>query len=80
MLGGSKRNVAASPAFSKENWTSASMGELLRMVIFSEFLGQFWHLYLSTKGEKAAEQTAAFATHRGEHRVHVRKQCWKTLL
>lgn len=37
------------------------MGELLRMVIFSELPGQFWALYLSTKGEKAAEETVSFA-------------------
>ena len=31
------------------------------MVILSELSGQFWALYLSTKGEKAAEETVAFA-------------------
>lgn len=31
----------------------------MRMVIFSELPGKFWALYLSTKGEKAAEETVA---------------------
>ena len=35
------------------------MGEMLRMVIFSQLPGKFWALYLSTKGEKAAEETVA---------------------
>lgn len=39
------------------------------MVILLQLLGQFCVLYLPIKRGKAAEETVAFSTHRGKHRV-----------
>lgn len=69
MLGGSKRNVSALRSCSKQKCTSASKAVMLRMVIFSQLLGWRNALYLSTRREKAVEETTALETHRGKHCV-----------
>ena len=69
MLGGSTRNVSALRARSKEKCASTSKGVTLRMVIVSQLLGQSSALYLSAKGEKAAEETVAFIPHQGKRHV-----------